>query len=143
MKSIGTARLCVEDTLAPYQLKITKVNEKGKTLEGAEFTLYEDAEGTKVVSKIVTDNTGVVTTNPLEVEKKYYIKETKAPQGYRIPKDAMSNDVGAKGLAWAKIDENGEVTGGISKFITPEIKKQLQENYDAKNNCAMFFIADE
>lgn len=56
---------------------------------------------------------------------------------------AMSNDVGAKGLAWAKIDENGEVTGGISKFITPEIKKQLQENYDAKDNCAMFFIADE
>lgn len=88
----GTARLCVEDTLAPYQLKITKVNEKGKTLEGAEFTLYEDAERTKVVSKIVTDNTGVVTTNPLEVEKKYYIKETKAPQGYRIPKDAKGND---------------------------------------------------
>lgn len=56
---------------------------------------------------------------------------------------AMSNDVGAKGLAWAKIDENGEVTGGISKFITPEIKKQLQEIYGAKNNCAMFFIADE
>lgn len=56
---------------------------------------------------------------------------------------AMSNDVGAKGLAWAKIDENGEVTGGISKFITPEIKKQLQEKYDAKDNCAMFFIADE
>ena len=88
----GTARLCVEDTLAPYQLKITKVNEKGKTLEGAEFTLYEDAEGTKVVSKIVTDNTGVVTTNPLEVEKKYYLKETKAPQGYRIPKDINGND---------------------------------------------------
>ena len=88
----GTARLCVEDTLAPYQLKITKVNEKGKTLEGAEFTLYEDAGGTKVVSKIVTDNTGVVTTDPLEVEKKYYLKETKAPQGYRIPKDAKGND---------------------------------------------------
>ena len=88
----GTARLCVEDTLAPYQLKITKVNEKGKTLEGAEFTLYEDAEGTKVVSKIVTDNTGVVTTDPLEVEKKYYLKETKAPQGYRIPKDINGND---------------------------------------------------
>lgn len=88
----GTARLCVEDTLAPYQLKITKVNEKGKTLEGAEFTLYEDAEGTKEVSKIVTDNTGVVTTDPLEVEKKYYLKETKAPQGYRIPKDINGND---------------------------------------------------
>ncbi len=56
---------------------------------------------------------------------------------------AMSNDVGAKGLAWAKIDENGEVVGGISKFITPTIKEQLQEKYGAKNNCAMFFIADE
>lgn len=88
----GTARLCVEDTLAPYQLKITKVNEKGKTLEGAEFTLYEDAEGTKVVSKIVTDDTGVATTDPLVVEKKYYVKETKAPQGYRIPKDVNGND---------------------------------------------------
>lgn len=111
----GTARLCVEDTLAPYQLKITKVNEKGKTLEGAEFTLYEDAEGTKVVSKIVTDNTGVVTTNPLEVEKKYYLKETKAPQGYRIPKDINGNDYVYE--IYTKIDDkrqyeyyvNGEV----------------------------------
>ena len=111
----GTARLCVEDTLAPYQLKIIKVNEKGKTLEGAEFTLYEDAEGTKVVSKIVTDNTGVVTTNPLEVEKKYYLKETKAPQGYRIPKDINGNDYVYE--IYTKIDDkrqyeyyvNGEV----------------------------------
>ena len=111
----GTARLCVEDTLAPYQLKITKVNEKGKTLEGAEFTLCEDAEGTKVVSKIVTDNTGVVTTNPLEVEKKYYLKETKAPQGYRIPKDINGNDYVYE--IYTKIDDkrqyeyyvNGEV----------------------------------
>ena len=111
----GTASLGVEDTLAPYQLKITKVNEKGKTLEGAEFTLYEDAEGTKVVSTIVTDNTGVVTTNPLEVEKKYYLKETKAPQGYRIPKDINGNDYVYE--IYTKIDDkrqyeyyvNGEV----------------------------------
>lgn len=88
----GTARLSVEDTLAPYQLKVTKVNEKGQLLEGAEFTIYEDADCAKEVSKIVTDSTGVATTSPLEVEKKYYIKETKAPQGYRIPKDAKGND---------------------------------------------------
>ena len=81
-----------EGAQTAQEKEITKVNEKGKTLEGAEFTLYEDAEGTKVVSKIVTDNTGVVTTDPLEVEKKYYLKETKAPQGYRIPKDINGND---------------------------------------------------
>ena len=56
---------------------------------------------------------------------------------------ATSNDVGAKGLAWTKIDENGEVAGGIAKFITPEIKEDLQTKYGAENNSAMFFIADE
>ena len=88
----GTALLSVEDTLAPYTLKVTKVNEKGKTLEGAEFTIYTDKDCRTELAKIVTDSNGVATTEPLTVEKKYYLKETKAPQGYRIPKDAKGND---------------------------------------------------
>lgn len=88
----GTASLIVEDTLAPYTLKVTKVNEKGKTLEGAEFTIYTDKDCRTELAKIVTDSNGVATTEPLTVEKKYYLKETKAPQGYRIPKDAKGND---------------------------------------------------
>ena len=88
----GTASLSVEDTLAPYTLKVTKVNEKGKTLEGAEFTIYTDKDCRTELAKIVTDSNGVATTEPLTVEKKYYLKETKAPQGYRIPKDAKGND---------------------------------------------------
>ena len=88
----GTASLSVEDTLAPYTLKVTKVNEKGKTLEGAEFTIYTDKDCRTKLAKIVTDSNGVATTEPLTVEKKYYLKETKAPQGYRIPKDAKGND---------------------------------------------------
>lgn len=88
----GTASLTVEDTLAPYTLKITKVNEKGAILEGAEFTIYQDKDCKNELSKIVTDDKGIAEINPLEVEKKYYIKETKAPQGYRIPKDANGND---------------------------------------------------
>ena len=88
----GTASLSVEDTLAPYTLKVTKVNEKGKTLEGAEFTIYTDKDCRTELAEIVTDSNGVATTEPLTVEKKYYLKETKAPQGYRIPKDAKGND---------------------------------------------------
>ena len=88
----GTASLSVEDTLAPYTLKVTKVNEKGKTLEGAEFTIYTDKDCRTELAKIVTDSNGVATTEPLTVEKNYYLKETKAPQGYRIPKDAKGND---------------------------------------------------
>ena len=92
VESTGTALLSVEDTLAPYKLKITKVNEKGTTLEDAEFTIYEDKECKHELDKIVTDKTGIATTNPLAVEKLYYIKETKAPQGYRIPQDAQGKE---------------------------------------------------
>ena len=92
VESDGTALLSVEDTLSPYKLKITKVNEKGTTLEDAEFTIYEDKECKHELAKVVTDKTGIATTNPLAVEKLYYIKETKAPQGYRIPQDAQGKD---------------------------------------------------
>ncbi len=56
---------------------------------------------------------------------------------------AQSDEVGAKGLAWIKIEQTGEVTGGISKFITEEMKQKLQKDYQAENNCAIFFIAEQ
>ena len=56
---------------------------------------------------------------------------------------ATTEEVGAKGLAWTKLGENGEVTGGIAKFITPDIKEILEKEYNLEKNCAIFFIADE
>ena len=57
--------------------------------------------------------------------------------------DAFAKEeTGAKGLAWVKIDENNECTGGISKFITEDIKIGLA-NLGAKKNDSIFFIADE
>ena len=52
-------------------------------------------------------------------------------------------ELGAKGLAWVKFDENGNLTGGISKFINDNQKQQLMKLTGAKENSAMFFIADE
>ena len=52
-------------------------------------------------------------------------------------------ECGAKGLAWTKLNVQGELEGGIAKFITPEIVKILKENYCLKENASMFFIADE
>ena len=49
----------------------------------------------------------------------------------------------AKGLAWAKFDENEEFQGGISKFITEEMKQKLQKGYNVNKNSALFFVADE
>ncbi len=56
---------------------------------------------------------------------------------------ATSDEVGAKGLAWTKYEETGEITGGIAKFITEEIKEQLENEYGMKKNSSVFFIADE
>ena len=49
----------------------------------------------------------------------------------------------AKGLARAKFDENEEFQGGISKFITEEMKQKLQKDYNVNKNSALFFVADE
>lgn len=79
------------DMVNPFDLKITKTNEKGKVLQGAEFTLYSDKECTKVVDTQTSDENGLLTFKNLDVEKTYYFKESKAPQGYRIPVDENGN----------------------------------------------------
>lgn len=56
---------------------------------------------------------------------------------------ATTDEVGAKGLAWTKWEESGEVTGGIAKFITEDIKQTLEVKYQVEKNSAVFFIADE
>ena len=79
------------DMVNPFDLKITKTNEKGKTLKGAEFTLYSDKECTKVVDTQTSDENGVLLFKGLKVETTYYFKESKAPKGYRIPVDENGN----------------------------------------------------
>lgn len=79
------------DMVNPFDLKITKTNEHGKALKGAEFTLYSDKDCTKVVDTQVSDENGVLSFKDLKVETTYYFKETKAPKGYRIPVDENGN----------------------------------------------------
>ena len=56
---------------------------------------------------------------------------------------ATSEEVGAKGLAWTKINTEKQVEGGIAKFITDDIKEKLINDFGAKENSSIFFIADE
>ena len=50
---------------------------------------------------------------------------------------------GGKGLAWAKIEDSGEITGGISKLLTDDILNKLKEYTNIPNNSSIFLIADE
>lgn len=86
-KDSGDGYATFSDKVNPFNLKITKTNEHGKVLKGAEFTVYSDADCKNVVDTQTSDEKGLLTFKNLDVEKTYYFKETKAPQGYRIPVD--------------------------------------------------------
>ena len=90
-KDSGDGYATFADMVNPFDLKITKTNEHGKVLKGAEFTLYSDKECTKVVDTQTSDENGVLSFKGLKVETTYYFKETKAPTGYRIPVDENGN----------------------------------------------------
>lgn len=86
-KDSGDGYATFGDKVNPFNLKITKTNEHGKVLKGAEFTLYSDEGCKNVVDTQISDEKGLLTFKNLDVEKTYYFEETKAPQGYRIPVD--------------------------------------------------------
>ena len=56
---------------------------------------------------------------------------------------AVTEEVGAKGLAWTKFEQDGTISGGIAKFITEEIKEKLEKEYGVEKGSSIFFIADE
>ena len=76
----------------------------------------------------------IIVPNGAEQGRKFFDKMTEF---------ATSEEVGAKGLAWTKYEESGDITGGIAKFITDEIKEQLINEFGMTKNSSVFFIADE
>lgn len=55
----------------------------------------------------------------------------------------FAQSVGAKGLAWIKINEKGEVDSPIAKFLSAEEIKNLQETAQAKPGDIIFMVADK
>lgn len=83
----GDGILTVNDEVKPFSIRLTKVNDKGAVLEGAEFTLYSDSTCNNAIETQVSDGKGNLKFLNLKPGTKYYMKETKAPEGYRIPVD--------------------------------------------------------
>ncbi len=92
-------------------------------------TLFKDTEFNAFKDKVIK---AIIVPNGASQGRKFFDNMTK----YAI------EELGAKGLAWVKIDEENNVTGGISKFITENIQKKL-EKIGATANSSIFFIADE
>lgn len=121
---------------------ITKTAEDGKTpLPGAEFELYAakaNGSGYTLYGKYLSDSNGKISVSGLPANS-YYFVESKAPDGYLIPKDANGNPVkysfiigvnaGAGKVANAVADFSQTVVNGkgygtveLTKYNTAETK---------------------
>lgn len=85
----------------------TKVNASGLPLEGAEFRLVRVQNGSEqtVIDKLVSNRDGRLSASGL-APGSYKLYETKAPEGYEIPKDDTGKD---KPLATFTVNEKGEI----------------------------------
>ena len=100
---------------------------------------------------IIQDVTSVFENTDFNAFKGKTVKAIVVPDGAKqgrkffdkMVEFATTDEVGAKGLAWVKVEETGEATGGISKFITQDVKQKLENEYGVRENSAIFFIADE
>ena len=89
----GTREFTVKNEPISYDLVVLKQNNFGKALEGAEFALYRDEECTDIVQTGISDENGNIKFTNLFSKTKYYLKEIKAPLGYRLPTDENGNPV--------------------------------------------------
>lgn len=102
-----------EETVYTYGFTFTKVGEKDEALQGVEFKLYSDEKctdeiqfvdkkngvytkateeqieaGTDITTTLVTNGDGQIQVQGLACGD-YYLKETKAPDGYVLPSDVI------------------------------------------------------
>ena len=94
-----------------------------KLFENSEFNAFKD----KTIKAIIVPNGA-------EQGRKFFDK---------MVEFATTEEVGSKGLAWTKLDNERNIQGGIAKFITEEIKEKLEKEYGLEKNSSIFFIADE
>lgn len=97
-----------------YGIEVLKYAGTDKTavLEGAEFEVYSDASlsGESKIGTITTDENGIARFAGV-TEGTYYLKETKAPAGYRLNNDKIE----------VKVKVEGAVDGSLVGYYKAEI----------------------
>ena len=128
---------------AEFTLKKVDSKNKEKSLDGAEFTLYvEAADGTvtldnlngryKVVETKTTDTNGKITFKGLDVDKTYYVVETKAPAGYSIDKTPLLLTDATKSTATTGVEELTDSNNVKYTKITTTTTVTNYKNNDVK-----------
>ncbi|MCU5706729.1 SpaA isopeptide-forming pilin-related protein [Bacillus wiedmannii] len=98
----------VEKATGQFEIVKVDANDKTKVLSDAEFEVYKDG---KKVETLRTDKTGKVTSQKLETGT-YTLKETKAPQGYKLLKEEIEVVVEANKVVQVQV-ENAKELGSL------------------------------
>ena len=78
----GDMTISLSNKLKWFKLNVVKKNDADKLLAGAVFTLYKNSDCTDEIMSGITDDNGNLLFDKVEVGT-YFLKETKAPAGYR------------------------------------------------------------
>ncbi|WP_422667040.1 MSCRAMM family protein, partial [Bacillus thuringiensis] len=102
------AKVTNSKSLGQFEIVKVDAEDKTKVLSDAEFEVYKDG---KKVDTLRTDKTGKVVSQKLEPGK-YTLKETKAPQGYKLLKEEIEVVVEADKVLQVQV-ENAKELGSL------------------------------
>lgn len=135
-----------------YSITVTKTDEAGKPLAGAEFTLYGPTGA--VLAKAVSNEQGMAVFDLLE-EGAYTVRETKAPEGYELNTQsigALLNDTTVNAFTVAdkaktvspgsitvkKTDPNGNALAGAEITLYDAGGKAVRKLKSGADGLAVF-----
>ncbi|WP_322396184.1 MSCRAMM family protein, partial [Clostridium perfringens] len=144
----------ITDTKIKASIKIKKLDQDGKVLRGAEFTLYDS--NNNALETVVSDKDGIIVFNDV-IYGDYYIKETKAPEGYVSSSDIIKVSIMENGVVYyyeventrikgtieiKKVDNNGNVLEGAEFTLYDKDGKAIVTAISDANGIARFEAVD-
>lgn len=116
--------------------KFTDEVEDNKALAGAEFELWNSDRTEKIQNAVAAGDDGTLTFDKLD-EGVYYLKETKAPNGYTLLANPIKVEITA-------VEKDGVATGEFTLKINDEEVKAESGNYtsyiDVTNGTAVVAV---
>ena len=111
----------VEEEVILTECSFMKTDESGSPLAGAEFTLYDDADCITALDMQVSDAKGRVSFDNLLNKHVYYVKETKACNGYMLDDTVyvMSQNDSGVWYLYARGDTGKEPVTAIVNYTAP------------------------
>lgn len=144
----------ITDTKIKSSIKIKKLDQDGNALQGAEFTLYDS--NNNALEAVVSDKDGIIVFNDV-LYGDYYIKETKAPEGYVSSSDIIKVSIIENGVVYyyeventrikgtieiKKVDNNGNVLEGAEFTLYDKDGKVITTAISDANGIARFGAVD-